>query len=137
GVRSRTTGRLVTRYSLEGDGPILYAQDTEIDDNIKVEHTAVREGGQLRIVTRTGDTVSERFVPLPRDTLKLARDRAAWLAAGPRQGEHFSAWEVLLDEEDINSPADMEYVGPEPMVWAGVPVAASRVVMNVEGTRLN
>lgn len=137
GVRSRTTGRLVTRYSLEGDGQILYIQDTEIEDDGKVERTAVREGEQLRIVTRTGDTVSERFVPLPRDTLKLARDRAAWLAAGPRKGDQFNAWETLLEEEDIDAPVNMEYVEPEPLVWAGVPVAASRVVMHVEGARLN
>lgn len=137
GIRSKTTSRAVTRYALEGEGQILYVQDTKIEDGVKVEHTGVREGGNLRIVTRSGDTFSERLAPLSRETLGLARDRAAWLATGPRKGEKFSGWAIDLEEQDIDSPVSMEYVEPVPLVWGGVPVAASRVIMTVDGERLN
>ncbi|HUG73698.1 MAG TPA: transglutaminase-like domain-containing protein [Steroidobacteraceae bacterium] len=137
GVSSKSTGRGVKRYALEGEGQIIYVQETEIDDDVRVEHTGVREGDRLRIVTRAGDKVSERLVPLPRDTLKVMLERAAWLAAGPRKGDKYDIFETSLFEENIDSPLGMEYIEPVSLVWAGVPVAAHRVTMNVDGMRVS
>jgi hypothetical protein len=137
GVSSQSTGRGVMRYALEGGGQIIYVLETEIDNGVRVEHTGVREGDRLRIVTRAGDKVSERLVPLPRDTLKDMLERAAWLAAGPRKGDQYDIFETSLVEEDIDSPLGMEYIEPVALVWAGVPVAAHRVTMNVDGMRIS
>jgi hypothetical protein len=137
GASSRTTSRGVSRYALAGEGQIIYAQETEIEDDVRTENTGVSDGDRLRIVTRSGDKVSERFVPLPRDTLKAMLHRAAWLAAGPRKGDRYDIFETSLVDEDIDSPLGMEYIEPESLVWGGVPVAAHRVTMRVDGGRIS
>lgn len=134
GQRTQKLAHSTTRYSLDGDGAIISISETETDDGNEVQRSAVREGSNLRITTREPNgTSSQRVVPLPRDTLKSQRDMEAWLAGTPRRGERMKFYEADLSQEQVETELVMEFIEATPLVWGGVPVQASRVIMHLGG----
>src|SRR5438132_13317590 len=74
-------------YSLDGDGPIVFAEQRSIHDKKETVYTAVRSDKGLTITTtgaevRTGDVV-KREVPLPKATLEQSRQLMRWLEGIP------------------------------------------------------
>ncbi|HTQ37159.1 MAG TPA: transglutaminase-like domain-containing protein [Steroidobacteraceae bacterium] len=135
GQRSRKILLSTVRYSLQGDGEIVSIVEDDTEDDSQVQRSAVRDGDSLRITSREKNgRTSQRLVPMPRrDTLQSARDAEVWLAGKRRKGDRFPGYEVDLSAEKIESETIMEYLAPNPLVWGGVPLDASRVKMHVEG----
>lgn len=133
--RSQMSLQSVTRYALDGDGLILHIEETETQDGSALKRTAVRTGNGLRITTQQDGRTTERTAPVTRDTLKLQRDLEAWLAAGPKKGEKFTTWEADLEDEQGETQATTEFLESTRLVWGGVPVNASSVMMESSGAR--
>jgi hypothetical protein len=121
------------RYALTGDGALVFVQEDEADGENKVSRTATRDGERLKIRTVENGVTTERTAPLPRDTLKSARDLEVWLAAPPKKGETSTIFEVSLGEDDIDQSLSCEFVEATPLVWGGVPIQASRVIVDMDG----
>lgn len=133
--RSQMSLQSVTRYALDGDGLILSIEETETQDGSVLKRTAVRTGNGLRITTLQDGRTTERTAPVTRDTLKVQRDLEAWLAAGPKKGEKFTTWEADLEDEQSETRATTEFIESTRLVWGGVPVNASSVMMESSGAR--
>jgi hypothetical protein len=134
GQRLQKSMLAMIRYSLDGDGVIHSMTQTDREDGSEVQHTAVREGKNLRITSREKDgKATERIVPLPRATLKSLRDVEAWLTKSPRRGEKMTVYEADLSGEEVEMATVMEFVESTSLVWGGLPVKASRVKMHLGG----
>jgi hypothetical protein len=133
--RSQMSLQSVTRYALDGDGLILSIEETETQDASILKRSAVRSANGLRITTLQDGRSTEHTAPVTRDTLKLRRDLEAWLAAGPKKGEQFTTWEADLEDEAGETQATTEFIESARLVWGGVPVNASRVMVESSGAR--
>ncbi len=134
--RKKSDHTSVTRFALEGEGAIVSVVETDVEDGASVEREAAREGNRLRITTRENGAASERVVPLPRTTLQQTRDAEVWLARRPGKGETFRTHEISLDQDKVETEQIMEFIEAVPLVWGGVPVSASRVMLNQDGGRI-
>lgn len=125
--------RSVARYALAGDGALLFVAEVEAEGDAKVERTATRDAQQLRIRTVENGATTERAAPMPRDTLKSALELEVWLAGPPRRGDKATIYEVTLADDEIDQAMTAEYVEAVPLVWGGVPLTASKVIVDMDG----
>lgn len=128
-----STSRSVSRYALTGDGALVYVEEVETEGEAKVERTATRDGEKLKIRTVENGATTERVAPLPRDTLKSELELEVWLAGPPQRGDKAQIYEVALAEDEIDQAMTAEYVEAVPLVWGGVPLVASKVIVDMDG----
>lgn len=123
----------VVRYALEGDGGLVYAEEVEIDGEMKTTRVANRTGDDLMITTTPTAYPTMRRVQAPRDTLSAARDLEIWLAVPPKAHDKTTIYETALGEENVDQTMTAEYLGAEPLVWGGVPITASKILVDMDG----
>jgi hypothetical protein len=135
--KSIKTSKSITCFSLEGDGPIVFAEEREVEDGYLTVRRAVPEGRGMLLTSHTKSGEKQRHVPVPKETLALSRRLDEWLSATPAKGARFESYTTSWDEADINTKETVTFQEKKKILWGGVPLVVCLVQMEVQGARMN
>lgn len=142
------TSKSITCYSLEGDGPIVFAEERTVEDGGEIVRTAVPDGNGMLLTTKTHsgdkhghsapkDTETRRHVPVPKDTLALSRRFDRWLSGTPAKGATFVNYSASWEDADIDSKETVTFQGKKSILWGGVRTEVYLVQTEVQGARMD
>jgi hypothetical protein len=109
----------VKYYSLEGDGPIVYALEQSVEDKTKTERTITRLKDRLLITIKTRKRTLERKVPFPRETLGQLQKLELWLNGNPARGATFVTYSASFDQERIDTREVYTFQKKQSIQWDG------------------
>lgn len=127
GEPQRMESRELTWYSLEGEGPILRVDVTELENDELRGRSARLEGDAFVIVSRVNGDRSARTTAPPRSNLGRRRELDRWLDSGPAVGERFESFQMDIEHEQISEPLVHTYLGADELVRDGQPLRIHRV----------
>lgn len=104
GEKEVSTSTSYVVYSLEGDGPIVYARYITIEDGRKTTIECVTDENQLEVKTTVGKEVATRSVPRPKDTLRDSYRFDRWLRGRRERGDRIDTWLADFEEADVDVP---------------------------------
>jgi hypothetical protein len=135
GEKSKLEEKSDTHYSLEGDGPIVFAETRTTNDKQTTVRVAVRKGEKMVVTTEAAGHKENRTVPVPKDTLGLARRLDEWLNGPRKAGDKFDNFSASWDEEEVDSPETVIFKEKKKIAWGGVPTEVFAVTMEVHGSK--
>lgn len=121
--------RNISVFALEGEGPVLWAQESMTETGRTRVKTLRRAGSSY--VLEAGGT--RKRVAFPRENLNNGRRLAQWLRSNPQSGASFTSYSLSLDGDKRDTAVTMQYVSRRRLVWGGVPLTAHRVRMTLDG----
>lgn len=138
-------------YSLDGDGPIVFAEHRSIQDKKETINTATRSDKGMTIVTTEGADNSKRGrpkpktpaeaikrdVPLPKANLAQSRQMMQWLENNPKAGATMDHWTVTWDEDEVDTKEVFHYKEKKKINWGGVQTDVHSVTINMKGAIFN
>jgi hypothetical protein len=133
GERTRFEDKSTTCFALDGSGEIVFGEERTLEDNNEITRVAVREGAEMVVTTRFRGGETKRRVPVPRETLRLARALEAWLTKPPKKGAKFEHYSASWNEEKIDTQEVFTYRGRKSVLWGGVKTDVHLVDVNIEG----
>ncbi len=124
-------------YSLAGDGPLIHAEESSIDDESKTTSTATAENdGYIVVLESEGQTRRLRTGP-SKDNIRSMYNVAQWLKQPRKTGDKrtdysfdFEKLSVLATGTDLADPDQeetMTFVKSHSARWGGVPVRLAEV----------
>jgi hypothetical protein len=122
-------------YSLEGDGPIVYAEVYAKEDGKETTRKAVRKGTGLLLTVKTAKRTTVRTIPVPKDTLALKRRFDAWVVGPRKRGDTFTVWGASWEEDDVDVPQVYTFQDRRTVEWDGAKIDAYAVQIASRGTR--
>src|SRR5262249_34985458 len=102
GEKSGKEEKTLICYELTGTGTIVFASQHRKEDGKEVSQQAVRHGKGLRITTRQRGRTIHRDVPLPKDTLAVARGLEAWLRGSRKPAEKYTRYSLAWEDSDVD-----------------------------------
>ena len=136
GERQVAHSRKKVVYSLEGEGPIIFAEQVEVQDGKETVRTAVPSDKGLTITTKIGDSTAERTVPLLKDNLEQDRRFAHWLTGARKKGDTFEEWEMELGKTKVDAKRVYTYLSTKSEVWRGSESEVYHIQTNLSGDLL-
>jgi hypothetical protein len=134
GKKSDTSEKEVVYYSLDGDGPIIFAENTKIEDGKQTIYTAVPTAKGMAIRTRMGNKeVSSREVTQPKANLDQSRRLMIWLQGSRKAGDKFDHWATDWDEAKVDNNEEFTYLEKKSIVWGGVKSDLHHVKVKIKG----
>jgi len=129
------TSATTNYYSLEGDGELVYAEETSLENGIPSKHTGRPQAGkpgQLLVLSqRDGKEVARRTMTT-RDNGGSALKFFNWITSKPAKGAKFTTYALDLGEsKDV--VADVTYQTAKTISWGGVPTEIFSVDMKMMG----
>lgn len=123
-----------TCYSLQGEGPLLWAEETRTENgHVTVTHVRPSAGG---LSVQVG-AEKPRQVPLPKDTLRNWLGFETWVRQPDRQaGDHYQAWQTDWELEPVDVPLNVTFRRPGRFVFQGRAVEAFEVDMILQGMQM-
>jgi len=122
-----------THYELRGDGSVLRIEELIEEDGKPKRIVAQRDPDGLKIRTEAAGRVTERQVPLPKQTLKTIEELDRWLTTVVKAGDEFRSYSIGLDSEDIDRLEAYTYLGRRPFRWRGVATELIHVQLKTDG----
>lgn len=133
GETARFEDRSRTYFSLEGNGEIVFGEETTIEDGNETSRIAERQGNEIVITSRSRTGESTRREPVPRETIQLMRQLETWLSKPPKRGATFENFSTSWNEEKIENRELISYRGRKSILWGGVRTLVELVNVNIEG----
>ncbi len=127
----------VTRFGLEGDGPVLSIEEREATDKRVALRAAVRKQNALVITTDSGGRKAERRVAPPKDSLSLRRRLQRWLESTPKKGDTFDTYTTDLEEKEVDSKEVYTFQAKRHVTWSGTPTDVYHVETVQQGARFD
>jgi hypothetical protein len=124
-------------YSLDGDGPIVYAKQVKSDDNKETTYTAVPSAKGMTITANVAGATTSREVPLPKANIDQSRRLTRWLQSTPKEGATFEHWATDWDEDEVDSKEVFTYLGKSSMLWGGIKTDVYKVKVDMKGAIFN
>jgi Transglutaminase-like superfamily len=135
GTKTVSQEKTTVCYSLEGDGPVVFAEAYAKEDGKETTRKAVRKGDGLRLTVKTAKRTTERTIPVPKDTLAMKRRFDAWVVGPRKKGDTFTVWDASWEEDDVDVPQVYTFQEKKTVAWDGAKVEAYAVQIASRGTR--
>jgi hypothetical protein len=120
GEKSVLREKSVKFFALEGDGPIIGAQEETLEDKTRTVRTVKRLKDRLVITTQTRKRTTERKVPLSRENLLQMQKLERWLQGNPAKGATFISYSASFDQDQIDIREVYTFVQKKSILWGGV-----------------
>ena len=133
GQQSAMEVRSTTMYGLEGEGPIVHAEETTIADGSATEYVATREGGGMRLSITSGGEVTQRRLPLPKETLRLKQRLGRWLEDQRSAGDTFVDSTTEWAEPQIDVRVLHTFREEQTIAWGGIPTRVFLLDVSMQG----
>jgi hypothetical protein len=134
GEKSVTSETTVVYYSLEGNGPIVFAEKKSREDKKETTRRAVPKGKGLLLSTKQGARSSERMIPIPKDMLGDHRKLETWLRTA-KKGDKFEKYTAEWDGDDIDVKETYTFQEKTAVVWGGAQVPVYKTQLLTQGAR--
>jgi hypothetical protein len=127
----------VTYYSLDGDGPIIGAEETGTQDKQDTVYTVLPSANGLSITGTVGKRKTQREVPLPKANLAISRKLMQWLSGKPAVGASFDHYGTSWDEKDVDQKEVFTFKGTKTILWGGVQTEVYLVRIDMQGAKFD
>lgn len=136
GERSVTQRREKVYYSLEREGRIVAAEQTDTTDNRSTTHVVTAQSdGRFSITTKVGNESSTRVIEPPKASLSRVQQMMDWLTGPRKKGETFRHWSADWEEDDVNTEEVITFLGRSFLVWGGVKTEIYHVQIEMKGAK--
>jgi len=136
GVKSEMENDWTTVFQLRGDGEILSATDSTIEDGSETEIVVTREKNQLLVIKKAGGHETERRTAIPKETLALMRRMDVWLESDRTKGDIFENYWTEWNEPEIDTKEVLTFQKQDTILWGGVPTKVYKVTFNIQGAEM-
>lgn len=120
-------------YSLQGEGPIISAEQRTTHDRQETVLTAERTEKGMAITTTIGGNINRREIPQPKATVAQSQRIMNWMLSGPKKGDKFEYWGTEWDEAEVDSKEVFIFQSKKSINWGGVPTDVFQMKINLKG----